>query len=116
LHDAVSQKEEALKEQLKGITSLQDELTCIKELCESLEKTLDSKVLSTKKQDVEIHMQKVSERYKDLNTQPVEYDNLEFVPANSYSFLLGDFFTLANPHNLAIVCYTFRIPVFIAVC
>ena len=103
LQDAVSKKEKALKEQLNGVTSLQDELTGIKELHEGLEKTPDHKVFSTKKQDVETRMQKVSEQYKSLNTQPVEYDNFEFVPAKSYSFLLGNLFTFANPHTSEVI-------------
>ena len=103
LHDAVSEKEKALKEQHNDVTSLQDELTGIKELHEGLEKTPDHKVFSTKKQDVETRMQKVSEQYKSLNTQPVEYDNFEFVPAKSYSFLLGNLFTFANPHTSEVI-------------
>ena len=103
LRDAVSQKEDALKEQLKDVTSLQDQLKDIKKLQEGLEKTTDRKVLSTKKQDMEIHMQKVSEWYKNLNTEPVEYDNFEFVPAKSYSFLLGHLFTFANPYTSEVI-------------
>ena len=103
LQDAVSEKEKALKEQLNDVTSLQDELTGIKELHGGLEKTPDYKVFSTKKQDVETRMQKVSEQYKSLNTQPVEYDNFEFVPAKSYSFLLGNLFTFANPHTSEVI-------------
>ena len=103
LRDAVSQKEDALKEQLKDVTSLQDELKGVKKLQEGLEKTTDRKILSTKKQDIEIHMQKVSERYKNLNTEPVDYDNFEFVPAESYSFLLGHLFTFANPYTSEVI-------------
>ena len=103
LRDAVSQKEDALKEQLKDVTSLQDELKGVKKLQEGLEKTTDRKILSTKKQDIEIHMQKVSGRYKNLNTEPVEYDNIEFVPAESYSFLLGYLFTFANPYTSEVI-------------
>ena len=103
LQDAVSEKEKALKEQLNDVTALQDELTGIKELHEGLEKTPDHKVFSTKKQDVETCMQKVSEQYKSLNTQPVEYDNFEFVPAKTYSFLLGNLFTFANPHTSEVI-------------
>ena len=101
LHDAVSEKEMALKEQLNDVTSLQDELKNVEELGEGLEKTPDYKIFSTKKQDVETRMQKVSEQYKSLNTQPVEYDNFEFVPANS--FLLGNLFTFANPHTSEVI-------------
>ena len=103
LCDAVSQKEDALNKQIKDITSLQDKLTGIKKLHEGLEKTPDRKVFSTKKQDVEISMEKVSEQYKNINTEPVEYDNFEFVPAKYYSFLLGDLFTFANPHTSEVI-------------
>ena len=103
LNDAVAEKEKALKEQLNDVTSLQDELKNVKELREGLEKTPDHKIFSTKKQDVETRMQKVSEQYKSLNTQPVEYDNFEFVPAKSYSFLLGNLFTFANPHASKVI-------------
>ena len=103
LNDAVSKKEKALKEQLNDVTSLQDELKNVKELREGLERTPDHKIFSTKKQDVETRMQKVSEQYKSLNTQPVEYDNFEFVPAKSYTFLLGTLFTFANPQTSEII-------------
>ena len=103
LHDAVSEKEKALKKQLNDVTSLQDELKNVKELGEGLEKTPDHKIFSTKKQDVETCLHKVSEQYKSLNTQPVEYDNFEFVPAKSYSFLLGHLFTFANPYTSEVI-------------
>ena len=103
LNEAASEKEKALKEQLNDLTSLQDELKNVKELREGLEKTPDHKIFSTKKQDAETRMQKVSEQYKSLNTQPVEYDNFEFVPAKSYSFLLGHLFTFANPHTSEVI-------------
>ena len=103
LNDAVSEKEKALNEQLNDVTSLQDELKNVEELREGLEKTPDHKIFSTKEQDVETRMQKVSERYNSLNTQPVEYDNFEFVPAKSYTFLLGNLFTFANPHTSEVI-------------
>ena len=99
LRDAASHKERALKEQLQDVMVLQDDVVGIKELCEGLVKTPDHNILSTKIQDVEMHMQKVSEQYRNLNTEPVEYDNFEFVPVKPYSFLLGELFTFANPHT-----------------
>ena len=33
----------------------------------------------------------------------MEYDNFEFVPAESYSFLLGHLFTFANPHTSEVI-------------
>ena len=65
--------------------------------------TPDCKALSIKKQDMESRKQKVSEQYKNVNTEPVEYDNFEFVPAEFYSFLLGHLFTVANPHTSEVI-------------
>lgn len=67
-HNAVSQKERALKEQLQDVTALQNEVVGIKEFCEGLVNTPDHKILSTKfqLQDIEIHMQKVSEQYRNI--------------------------------------------------
>ena len=103
LHEAVSEKGEALKEQLKVMRSVQGELVKLTELWEGLEKTPDRKVLSTKKQDVEDRIQKVSDRYKTLKTQPVAYDTLEFVRAKTYTCLLGELFISANPHTSEVV-------------
>ena len=49
LREAVSQKEDALKEQLKDVTSLQDEFKDIKKLHKGIKKTPDCKALSIKK-------------------------------------------------------------------
>ena len=103
LHNAVLWKEKALIKQLKDVKSVQNELVKLTELKEDLEKTPDCKVLFTGKQDVESHIEKVSNQYKALKTSPVEYDSLEFVPANTCTRLLGDLFTSANPHTSEVV-------------
>ena len=56
LHNAVSQKERALKEQLQDVTALQNEVVGIKKFCEDQVKTPDHKIFSTKIQDIEIHV------------------------------------------------------------
>ena len=103
LHDAVSQKETALKEQLKNVKSVQDELVKLTKLREGLDKAPDSKVLSTKKQDIEGRIQKVSKQYKTLNTQPAVYDTLEFAPTKTCTSLLGHLFISASPHTSEVV-------------
>ena len=103
LHDAVLQKEKALNRQLNNMNPVQYELTKLTQLRESLKKTTDHKVLSTRIEDVESHIQRVSNQYKTLNMQPVEYDTFEFAPSESCTFLLGDFFTGANPHTSGVV-------------
>ena len=103
LHDAVLQKQNALKEQLRNVASLQNELKGIKKLCERLVKAPDHEVLFMKNQDIEIHLQKVSKEYENLDMEPVEYNNFEFAPTKDYSFHLGDLFTCASPHTSEIV-------------
>ena len=103
LHDAVSQKETALKEQLQDMKSVQDELVKLAKLREGLEKTSDRKILSTKKQDIESCIQKVSKQYKKLNTQPVVYDTLEFIAIKTCTSLLGNLFTSANPNTSKVI-------------
>ena len=103
LHKAVSQKQEALEKQVKNVISLRDEAVKLKASSKALKKTPDHKVFSTKKQDIEIHVQNVSEQYKSINTEPVEYDNFEYVPVGSYSFLLGHLFTFANPYTSEVI-------------
>ena len=85
------------------MTALHNEVVGIKKFCEDQVKTPDHKIFSTKIQDIEIHVQKVSEQYRNLNTESVEYDNFEFVAAKSCSFPLGNLFTFANPHTSEIV-------------
>ena len=103
LHDAVSQKETALKEQLQDMKSVQDELVKLAKLREGLEKTSDRKVLSTKKQDIESRIQKVSKQYNGLNTQPVVYDTFEFIAIKTCTSLLGNLFTSANPNTTEVI-------------
>ena len=89
LHDAVAQKNEALKKQLEKMKSVQDELVGIKELREGLEKTSDCKVLSKKQQDVENQVKKVSDRYNNMSTLPVESYTMAFNPSKESCVQLG---------------------------
>ena len=89
LHVAVSRKDEALKKQLEEMKSVQDELVGMKELREGLEKTSDCKVLSKKQQDVENQVKKVSDRYNNLSTLPVESYTMAFNPSKESCVQLG---------------------------
>ena len=89
LHVAVSRKDEALKKQLEEMKSVQDELVGMKELREGLEKTTDRKVLSKKQQDVENQVKKVSDRYNNLSTLPVESYTMAFNPSKESCVQLG---------------------------
>ncbi|XP_065889264.1 E3 ubiquitin-protein ligase TRIM71-like [Dysidea avara] len=103
LQDELSQKEIALTTQLEDIKSVQDQLANIKKQREGLEKTTDRKVLSKKKEDIEKSMKEVSDKYKTLNTLPVETDSIQFVPVNNPNILLGHLFTSAYPHTSEVV-------------
>ncbi|XP_065889262.1 E3 ubiquitin-protein ligase TRIM71-like [Dysidea avara] len=103
LQDEISQKEIALATQLRGVKSVQDQLANMKKQREGLEKTTDLKVLSKKKEDIEKSMKEVSDKYKTLNTLPVETDSIEFVPVNNPNLLLGHLFTSAYPHTSEVV-------------
>ena len=89
LHVAVSRKDESLKKQLEEMKSVQDELVGMKELREGLEKTTDRKVLSKKQQDVENQVKKVSDRYNNLSTLPVESYTMAFNPSKESCVQLG---------------------------
>ena len=86
---AVSRKEDALKEQLEEMKSVQEELVSIKGLREDLEKTPDRKVLSKKQEDVEKEVKRVSDRYENLSTVPVESYTMAFNPSKESHVQLG---------------------------
>jgi len=92
-----------LNEQLKDMKLVQGELVKFTELSKGLEKTPDCKVLSTRQNNVESHIEKVSNQYKTLNTEPVVYDTLEFIPAKTCTSLLGNLFTSTNPHTSEVI-------------
>ena len=95
LNKAVLQKQKALNEQLKEIKLIQDKLDDTKELHEDIKKALDCKILSTKKEDIESRMQKVSNLYKHLNILPVESDTMMFDPFMQ-PLKLGQLYTDTN--------------------
>ena len=96
LRDAVSRKEMALAEQQKEMKSIQDKLTNMKELHKNLQKSLDHEILSTKKEDIESRMQKVSDLYRYLNILPVELDTMMFDPFTQPLIKLGHLYTDTN--------------------
>ena len=99
LQDELSQKEMKLTTQLEDIKSVQDQLANMKKL----ENISDHKVLSKKKEDIQKSMKEVSDKYKTLNTLPVETDSIEFVPVDNPNLLLGYLFTSAHPHTSEVV-------------
>ena len=95
LNKAALRKQKALNEQLKEIKLVQGKLDDTKEFHEDIKEALDRKILSTKKEDVESRMQKVSDLYKHLNILPVESDTMMFDPFMQ-PLKLGQLYTDTN--------------------
>ena len=79
VHDTVSQKEKAVTTQLEEVEYAQAEVLSIKELNDAVEKSSDQEVLSVKKQ-VTGRMRQITDKYKKVNTPPVQQATMEFVP------------------------------------
>ena len=84
-HDAVSQKEKALTEQLEKVEYAQAEVLSMKELKDAIEKSSDQEALSAKKQVID-HMQQITDKFNKPSTDPLHSATMEFVPSKE-SFL-----------------------------
>ena len=101
-HDAVSQKEKALRVQLEEVEYAQAEVLSMKELKDALEKSSDQEALSAKKQVID-RMQQITDKFNKLNTDPLQSATMEFVP-NKESFpLFGQLFTHIDPGACEVV-------------
>ena len=101
-HDAVSQKEKAVTAQLEEVTLMQAELTSMKELNDALKQSSDQEALSAKKQ-VSDRVQHLTDKYKKLNTQPVESSAMDFVPTKDPLPLFGHLYAYVNPHTSEVI-------------
>ena len=101
-HDAVSQKEKAVTAQLEEVTLMQAELTSMKELNDALKQSSDQEALSAKKQ-VSDRVQQLTNKYKKLNTQPVESSAMDFVPTKDPFPLFGHLYAYVNPHTSEVI-------------
>ena len=101
-HDAVLQKEKAVITQLEEVTSMQAELISMKELTDALEQSSDQEALSAKKQ-VSDRVQQLTNKYKNLNIQPVEPAAMSFVPIKPSFPFFGHFLTYVNPHTSEVI-------------
>jgi len=78
VHEAVSQKDKVVRAQLNEVELLQAEASGVIDLFDKVQRGSNQEALSMKKQATD-RMQKLSERYKGLNTQPLESDTMELV-------------------------------------
>ena len=81
VHGAMATKEKALTIQMDEIGHMLTQLVNLKEMNKSMkESNNDQETLLTKKR-LDDGMKKVADSHKDLNTQPVEMDTMQFFPS-----------------------------------
>ena len=101
-HDAVSQKEKALRVQLGEVEYAQAEVLSVKELKDAIEKSSDQEALSAKKQVID-RMQQITDKFNKLNTDPVQSATMEFVPSKESFPQFGQLFTHIDPGACEVV-------------
>ena len=101
-HDAVSQKEKALRVQLGEVEYAQAEVLSMKELKDAIEKSSDQEALSAKKQVID-RMQQITDKFNKLNTDPVQSATMEFVPSKESFPQFGQLFTHIDPGACEVV-------------
>ena len=104
-HDAVSQKEKALTEQLREVEYAQVEVLSMKEMKDSIEKRSDQEALSAKKQVID-RMQQITNTFNKLNTDPLRSTTMEFLPSKESFPQFGHLFTCIDP----IACEVVNLP------
>ena len=101
-HDAVSQKEKALRVQLGEVEYAQAEVLSMKELKDAIEKSSDQEALSAKKQVID-RMQQITDKFNKLNTDPVQSATMEVVPSKESFPQFGQLFTHIDPGACEVV-------------
>ena len=101
-HDAVSQKEKALRVQLGEVEYAQAEVLSMKELKDAIEKSSDQEASSAKKQVID-RMQQITDKFNKLNTDPVQSPTMEFVPSKESFPQFGQLFTHIDPGACEVV-------------
>ena len=101
-HDAVSQKEKALRVQLGEVEYAQAEVLSMKELKDAIGQSSDQEALSAKKQVID-RMQQITNKFNKLNTDPVQSATMEFVPSKESFPQFGQLFTHIDPGACEVV-------------
>ena len=101
-HDAVSQKEKALRVQLEEVEYAQAEVVSMKELKDAIEKSSDQEALSAKKQVID-RMQQITDKFNKLNTDPQQSATMKFVPSKESFPQFGQLFTHIDPGACEVV-------------
>ena len=109
-HNAVSQKEKALRVQLEEVEYAQAEVLSMKELKDAIEKSSNQEALSAKKQVID-RMQQITDKFNKLNTDPVQSATMEFVPSKESLPQFGQLFTSIDPGACEVVNLPYLITV-----
>ena len=91
LTDIESQKKKVLVVHLEEIKLIQNEVFKVKKLLEDVKKTSDEKVFSTKKEIVELYVQKINGRFRNLSSETLELDKIAFDVVPESVEVLGQF-------------------------
>ena len=102
VHDAVSQKEKALRVQLEEVEYAQAEVVSMNELKDAIEKSSDQEALSAKKQVID-RMQQITDKFDKLKTDPLQSATMEFVPSKESFPQFGQLFTHIDPGACEVV-------------
>ena len=102
IRESVSRKLRTMKKQLDEIGYTQEEMLSMKELRDAVEKCSNEEALSAKNEVID-HMQQLTEKYKKLNTQPLQSAAMEFVPNKGPFPQFGNFHTDIDPKTSGIV-------------
>ena len=100
LSSVLSQKKKVLLAHSEEIKSMHNEMIRVKRLFDDVQTTSDQKVISTKEQIMEFHMQKVNHQFKKLSSKPVGSDFITFDPVTESAEILGQLVNLSEIHNL----------------
>ena len=97
-----SQEEKAVIQQLEKVETVQEKVMNMKSLHDEAMDSSDQEFLSAKKQIVD-RMQKLTENYKQMNTQPLETAIVKFSPAPESFPKFGSIHVHANPEAMEII-------------
>jgi len=97
-----SQEEKAVTQQLEEVETVQDKVMNMMSLHDAAMDSSDQEFLSAKKQIVDC-MQKLTETYKKMNTQPLETAIVKFSPAPESFPRFGSIHVHANPEATEII-------------
>ena len=109
LHEVSRQKKKEIILQLEQMEHTQAQLESIKELKGAIKNGSDQEAMLMKKQVVD-DVKRISDSYNKLDTQPVQPDNMKFVPVEAYKKSMPQFGHLSHDAVCPMNCEGLDIP------